>query len=144
MQEPNPKYVDQSVKNEYGEKVVANVIMDVDDGVLMYRCLEEKWREAHDEWCKNWRTNKLFPQPMPTSHCMFVKPVVYGCVPFGCTDQAVIRQAMEAHVRNQLGNWLDMAPEDKRDGIVQATVDAKMKGESLGGAQFVACIYAGL
>ncbi len=110
-----------------------------------YACPDNCWQSHHSAWCKLYRENKTAPQPMPFGHCMFADPVSYGMVPYGCTDQAMIRAAWEANVRGLLsGGWDRDLSNEQLDTIVNATVKAKMQGADLGGAPFIACITANL
>jgi len=106
-----------------------------------YACPDNLWKEHHEAWCKASRHgNKDAPHPMPWGHCMFQNPVGYGMVPYGCTDQAMIRKAHENDVRALLNGWDRDLTKEELDKIVNATVDARLAGKNVGASPFVACI----
>jgi hypothetical protein len=111
---------------------------------IMYACPDELWREHFDAWVKALRRgNELAPEPMPFGHLMFEKTSQYGMIPYGCTDSAKIRAAIECDVRSNIvgGGWTRDMSDEQIDRVVTASVDAKMQGEEIGGAPFMACIY---
>jgi hypothetical protein len=108
---------------------------------VCYACPSSCWAEHVKSWSKELRDgNKTAPQPHPMGHCMFDNPIAYGMVRYGCTDPQKIRKAWDRHVRALLDGWDKDIPKDKLDVIVNATIDAKMKGVETGGAPFMACI----
>lgn len=109
---------------------------------IRYACPDSCWRSHLEAWSRAYGSgNKAAPEPMPYGHCMFKNPVAYGCIPYGCTDQAMIRAAWEVDVRSALGaGWDRNVPKDRLDAIVQATVEARMHGQDIGCAHFLACL----
>jgi hypothetical protein len=134
------------------EQIPSKKVLDItpccgSEVTVRYACPDKCWQEHHKAWCKQMRDgNKSAPQPMPWGHCMFDDPIGYGCIPFGCTDQTVIREAWVNHVRGNLvgGGWCRDLSEEQIEKIVNATVEAKMQGVSTGGAEYMACIYMGM
>jgi len=110
-----------------------------------YACPNECWREHLEAWRRECRKGNLTaPDPMPYGHLMFERPVSYGCIPYGCTDPTVIRAAHEQHVRGSLHGWDRDLTSEQLDKIVNATVEARMRGEDVGAFPFIACIAVGL
>ena len=126
------------------EQIPTRKLMDIthEDGPhVRYACPRSCWREHFDAWCRERRNgNKTAPVPESSGHCMFERPAEYGMVPYGCTDQTMIRAAWERHVRALLHGWDRDLTADQLDQIVNATVDAKPCGEETGAAPFLACI----
>ena len=124
---------------------VVDITRDGDPPVVHYACPDVCWRDHLDRWSKEYRAgNKTAPQPFPWGHCMFDDPVCYGSIPYGCTDEAVMRAAWEQHVRGLLHGWDRDLTKEQLDKIVNATVDARMKGQDVGAFPFMACIAANL
>ncbi len=108
---------------------------------VRYACPDACWREHLDAWSRAYRNgDKGVPQPEPYGHCMFKDPVSYGCVPYGCTDPAIHRQAHERHVRAQLDGWDRDMDKERLDQIVKAAVDQRMAGEEVGVWPYLACV----
>lgn len=106
-----------------------------------YACPDSCWQEHHKAWCREYRSgNKTAPQPMPCGHCCFEDPTSYGEVPYGCTNPLMIRAAWECHIRANLNGWDRDLTDEQRSTIVNAAVDAKMNGEDIGIAHYMACI----
>lgn len=116
-------------------------------GIVLYSCPDSCWRAHFDEWCKRRRHGEDgIPEPMPYNHCMFLRrhERAYASYPYGCTDPAVIRAAHEADVRGLLDGWDRDISAEQLDKIVNATVDARLRGEDVGAGPFLVCIYATL
>jgi len=111
---------------------------------VRYSCPDACWKEHVDAWVRERRKgNNTSPCPEPYGHCMFIRPVGYGMVPYGCTDPATIRAAWESHVRAMLsGGWDRDVSKEQLDKIINATVEAKMNGKDIGAAPFMACVMA--
>lgn len=110
---------------------------------VRYACPHHCWAEHYPAWVKERRRgNETAPEPMPYLHLMFDHPMQYGCIPYGSTDPAELRAAWESDVRAMLHGWdRDMTPEQV-DRIVNATVDAKLKGVETGAFPFLACLLS--
>jgi len=136
--------------NEYGERVVANVIYNPENGDRHYRCDPPFWKEDFAAWVASRHNGgPELPQPMSEGHCMFLDPLQYGCLPEGETRSALVRRAIRHSVLAMLDGW-DRELRKTNQGmrklaaIVRATVRAKMEGVETGGAPFVACVWAGI
>jgi hypothetical protein len=126
-------------------KKVTKVAPMEGESEILYACPDACWAEHLEAWRKERRGgNKSAPSPMPFKHCMFESPLDYACVPYGCTDPALIRQAHENDVRALLNGWDRDLNKEKLDKIVTATVEARLAGQDIGAAPFLACIYANL
>lgn len=108
---------------------------------VRYACPDECWDAHFKEWCRRYRQGeKAVPQPEPYEHCMFDEPISYGMVPFGCTDEKMIRAAWDRSVRSLLHGWDRDMTTEQLDAVVKATVDARMAGIDVGATPFMACI----
>ena len=73
-------------RNAYGQRVKANVVRCVRDGMkcLRYRCPPKQWAEHFEAWRMANRVygqTSICPEPLPEGHSMFVEPENYGCEP---------------------------------------------------------------
>lgn len=120
------------------------VLVAADDPTQRYYpCPDACWRAHLEAWSRARRQGRQeAPQPMPWGHLMFAHPGSYGKIPYGCTDEAVRRTALERTVRAMLTTYDRDVPVDVYERIVAATVEAKMCGQETGATPFLACIAA--
>lgn len=143
------RFLDDSWFNEYAEVVAAHVILDPEDGRIAYRCKDEHWSEAHAAWCRSIRKGERSPEPWPSGHVAFLRPMSFGRVPAhyeGEQLRLATRRATRNRVVNSLSGGWDRDLRKTREGmrtlarIVRATVDARCSGREAGASPFVACI----
>lgn len=112
-------------------------------GRTVSACPAVDWRAHLDAWRHARRHGATTAaEPMPWGHLLFERPLHYGYVPWGNTNQELRRTAITVSVRSSLESWDRGVDQERLEKIVAATVNNSVAGKNPGALPFLACLVA--